>query len=207
MESFIKAGHIEPSVIIFDVFGTLVKIEERRTPYRNLMKWLKENGRKPKPDDAKFIMSQNLNFTELVTLLGVNIPDQFMQELEHDLDEELRSIVLYEDTLATLEELKKLGFRLALCSNLAMPYGKVVSSLLPSLDAYAWSYEVGTIKPESKIYQYLIDQLECHAKDVLFIGDTPLADYSGPNEFGMSARLIDRKNGQKLVDILADIIR
>ena len=45
------------------------------------------------------------------------------------------------------------------------------------------------------------------AKDVLFIGDTPLADYSGPNEFGMSACLIDHKNGQKLVDVLADIIR
>ena len=27
MESFIKAGHIEPSVIIFDVFGKLVKID------------------------------------------------------------------------------------------------------------------------------------------------------------------------------------
>ena len=37
MESFIKAGHIEPSVIIFDVFGTLVNIEERRSPYRKLM--------------------------------------------------------------------------------------------------------------------------------------------------------------------------
>ena len=171
------------------------------------MKWLKENGRQPKPDDAKFIMSQNLNFTELVTLLGVNIPDQFMQELEHDLDEELRSIVLYEDTLSTLEELKKLGFKLALCSNLAMPYGKVVSSLLPTLNAYAWSYEVGAIKPESQIYQYLIDQLGCHAKEVLFIGDTPLADFNGPNEFGMSARLIDRKNGQKLADVLFDIIQ
>lgn len=32
MESFIKAGHIEPSVIVFDVFGTLVKIGERRSP-------------------------------------------------------------------------------------------------------------------------------------------------------------------------------
>ena len=207
MKSSIKASHIEPSVIIFDVFGTLVKIEERRTPYRNLMKWLKENGRKPRPDDAKFIMSHSLNFTELVTLLGANIPDQFIQELERDLDEELRSIVLYEDTLSTLEELKKLGFRLALCSNLAMPYGKVISSLLPSLDAYAWSYEVGAIKPELQIYQYLIDKLKCHAKDVLFIGDTLLADYSGPNEFGMSARLIDRKNGQKLADVLVDIIR
>lgn len=92
MESFIKAGHIEPSVIIFDVFGTLVKIEERRSPYRKLMKWLKENGRQPKPDDAKFIMTHNLNLAELAKRLAVNIPDQFLQELEHDLDEELRSI-------------------------------------------------------------------------------------------------------------------
>ena len=206
MESFIKAGHIEPSVIIFDVFGTLVKIGERRSPYRKLIKWLKENERQPKPDDAKFIMSQNLSFTELVKLLGINIPDQLLQELEHDLNDELQSIVLYEDTLSTLEELKELGFRLALCSNLAMPYGKVVSSLLPNIDTYAWSYEVGAIKPESQIYQYLIDQLECRAKDVLFIGDTPLADYSGPNEFGMSARLIDRKSGQKLTDVLSDIL-
>jgi hypothetical protein len=34
-----------------------------------------------------------------------------------------------------------------------------------------------------------------------------LADFNGPNEFGMSARLIDRKNGQKLADVLFDIIR
>ena len=155
-------------------------------------------------------MSHNLNLAELAKRLAVNIPDQFLQqflqELEHDLDEELRSIRLYEDTLSTLEELKKLGFRLALCSNLAMPYGKIVSSFLPSLDAYAWSYGVGAIKPESQIYQYLIDKLQCHAKDILFIGDTLLADYSGPNEFCMSARLIDRKNGQKLADVLNDIL-
>lgn len=67
------------------------------------MKWLKENGRQPKPDDAKFIMTQNLNFTELVKLLGINVSDQLLQEIEHDLDEELRSIILYEDRLSTLE--------------------------------------------------------------------------------------------------------
>jgi HAD superfamily hydrolase (TIGR01549 family) len=207
MESSLKAAHIQPSIIVFDVFGTLVKIGERRFPYRNLMKWLKQNGRKPKHDDAKLIMSHNLDFTELAKLLRADIPNELLQELKSDLNKELQSIVLYEDTLSTLEELKKLGFKLALCSNLAMPYGKVVSSLLPTLNAYAWSYEVGAIKPESQIYQYLIDQLGCHAKEVLFIGDTPLADFNGPNEFGMSARLIDRKNGQKLADVLFDIIR
>ena len=51
-------------------------------------------------------MSHNLNLAELAKQLAVNIPDQFLQELEHDLDEELRSIRLYEDTLSTLEELK-----------------------------------------------------------------------------------------------------
>ncbi len=142
------------------------------------MKWLKDNGRQPQPDDAKFIMSHNLNLAELAKRLAVNIPDQFLQELEHDLDKELRSIRLYEDTLSTLEELKKLGFRLALCSNLAMPYGKIVSLIsYLLLDAYAWSYEVGAIKPESKILSItLIDQstMSCQAQTVLFIGDTAL---------------------------------
>lgn len=72
------------------------------------MKWLKENGRQPKPDDAKFIMPQNLSFTELVKLLAINIPNQLLQELEHDLNDELKSIVLYEDKLSPLEELKEL---------------------------------------------------------------------------------------------------
>ena len=206
MESSLKAAHIQPSIIVFDVFGTLVKIGARRFPYRNLMKWLKQNGRKPNPDDAKLIMSHNLDFIELAMLLRTDIPKQLLKELKSDLNEELQSIVLYEDTLSTLEELKKLGFKLALCSNLAMPYGEVVSSLLPTLDAYAWSYEVAAIKPEPKIYQSLIDQLDCQASEVLFIGDTALADFTGPTTFGMSARLINRNNGQTLAEVLNDIL-
>jgi len=124
------------------------------------------------------------------------IPDQLHQELVSDLEIELRSITLYEDTLSALEKLRNLGFRLALCLNLAMPYGESVFHMLPIFDVYAWSYEVGAIKPDVQIYQYLIDELGCQAKDVLFIGDTPLADVTGPTEFGMSAGLINRRNGQ-----------
>ncbi len=115
MELFIKASHIEPSVIIFDVFGTLVKIGERRSPYRKLMKWLKENGRQPKPDDAQIYYVPQFEFGRACKAISSKYPGQFLQELRHDLDEELRSIRLYEDTLSTLEELKKLGFRLAVC--------------------------------------------------------------------------------------------
>lgn len=195
-----------PTIIIFDVFGTLVKIGERRSPYRKMMRWLRENGRKPQPNDAATIMSVNvIDFSEIAELFGKSIPDVLLQELNTDLEVELKSMVLYEDTLSTLDELKHAGFKIGLCSNLAAPYGQVVDLMLPKLDVYAWSYAVGAIKPDTHIYQYLLDQLSCNAKDILFIGDTPLADVDGPIQFGMSARLIDRKCGQTLMDIITGI--
>lgn len=78
--------------------------------------------------------------------------------------------------------------------------------MLPNLDAYALSYQVGAIKPNPRIYQSLLDQIGCAVHEVLFVGDTLLADVTGPSSFGMSARLIDRKNGQNLQDVLADLI-
>lgn len=197
---------IDYKVIAFDVFGTLVKVEPNRSPYKKLMKWLKEQGRKPAPDDATVILSTFGGFTEVAKLFGKDIPAQLLQELNEDLRDDLRAITLYEDTTSTLERLRQSGFKLALCSNLAKPYGEAVFSMLPKLEAYAWSYEVGSIKPEPQIYQCLIDQLNCEAEEILFIGDTPIADVSGPIAFGMSARLIDRKNGQKFSDILCDLL-
>ena len=63
---------------------------------------------------------------------------------------------------------------------------------------------MGAIKPDPQIYQHLIDQLWCTADEVLFIGDTPLADVEGPSNFGMLARLINRKDGQTLNDVLPE---
>lgn len=132
----------------------------------------------------------------------MQIPPQVVEQLQLDLGLELKSICLYDDTLMMLDKLKAQGFKLAVCSNLATPYGKVAATLLPVFDAYAWSYEVGAIKPDPKIYQHIVDQLACQAEDVLFIGDTPLADVQGPTAFGMSARLIDRRRGQQFSDVL-----
>ena len=60
-------------------------------------------------------------------------------------------------------------------------------------------------KPNPKIYEVVLEKVGCEAHEVLFVGDTLLADVSGPRSQGMSARLIDRKNGQNLHDLLADL--
>ena len=196
---------MKTSVIVFDAFGTLVEIGDRLSPYRNLMTWIRESGRRPEPEDAATIMSRPLGFAGVAAAFNAAPPIANLAAWERDLHRELNSIKLFADSLPVLTQLRAKGYRIGLCSNLAAPYGPPVKALLPPLDVYAWSYEAGAVKPDAAIYQYLIEQLGCAAADVLFIGDTPSADVAGPIAFGMSARLIDRAAGQTLADVLQDL--
>lgn len=193
----------QPKVIIFDAFGTLVKIGESRSPYRKLMKWLKENGRKPSTQDAKIIMSHAVNIEQLVRHFGCVVPVQLLNEINDDLQFELNTIELYEDTLPILQNLKDQGFQIALCSNLAMPYGKKLKTLLPSIfDTVVFSYEVGAIKPEYQIYDVIKAHFGCEFSEMLFIGDHPILDVKMPISLGMQARLIERNHSQSLKEVL-----
>ncbi|AVI37972.1 hypothetical protein CSB68_2649 [Acinetobacter baumannii] len=51
-----------------------------------------------------------------------------------------------------------------------------------------------------------MNQLKCRPNEVIFIGDTQIADVDGPQELGMSAQIIDRRNGEKLANVLKGLI-
>ena len=184
--------------VVFDLFGTLMQIGDRRSPYRLLMQWMRDAGRRPLPDDAARLMSQPVPLSGVGALFDVDIPDDILIAAQLASDEELKSLRLFTDTVATVARLRDTGVRVGLCSNLALPYGDAAKALLPKLDGYTWSYEAGAVKPDPAIYRHVLDQLGCEPHEVLFIGDTPVADVDGPRAFGMSARLIDRKSGQSL---------
>lgn len=196
-----------PNVIVFDAFGTLVKIGESRSPYRKLMKWLKSNGRKPSAQDAKIIMSNSVDIAQLSRLFGAELPEQLLKEINNDLELELSTIELYEDTVPTLQILKESSFKIALCSNLARPYGEQLRKIFPDFfDAVVFSYEVGAIKPEQQIYEGLQAYFGCEFSEMLFIGDHLILDVKTPLSLGMSARLIERHKNQKLLDVMGDLI-
>lgn len=196
-----------PKVIVFDAFGTLVKIGESRSPYRKLMKWLKSNGRNPSAQDAKIIMSNPVDVAQLAKIFGADLPEQLLKEINHDLQLELSTIQLYEDTVPTLQILKESGFKIALCSNLAMPYGEQLRKLLPDVfDTVAFSYEVGAIKPDHQIYDVIQTYFGCDFSGMLFIGDHPILDVETPLSLGMSARLIERQKNQKLLSVIQELI-
>lgn len=152
-------------------------------------------------------MSNPVDFAKLAKIFGAELPEQLLKEINSDLQLELSTIELYEDTVPTLQTLKERGYKIALCSNLAMPYGEQLRKLLPDiLDAVIFSYEVGAIKPEHQIYDEIQAHCGCEFSEMLFIGDNPILDVETPLSLGMSARLIERHKNQKLLDIIGDLI-
>lgn len=173
--------------VAFDVYGTLVHFTDPRRPYKTLLSTLSDLGRTPRASDGARVMSSDVGLAAAAELLGMKLPSDVLQALIADLEAELASVRLFDDALPTIAALQRRGIRVGLCSNLAAPYAAPVEALLPPLDAYAWSFAVGAVKPEPRMYAHLCQALDAAPGEVLMVGDTLLADYEGPRLHGLQA--------------------
>lgn len=182
--------------VVFDIFGTLVQKNLGRNPYLQLFRLAKNAGRKPKADDAIHVMTHSFGIVETAAWLGLSLPIETLAAIESDMQADLDEIQLYGDARAALLKARKLGLRIGVCSNLAAPYGTRVRALLHGdVDEFVFSFSVGAVKPASEIYTAVCDELGLSSSDILFIGDTHVADVAGPRENGMKALHLAR-NGE-----------
>ncbi|XZG69346.1 HAD family hydrolase [Chitinibacteraceae bacterium HSL-7] len=193
--------------VVFDAFGTLLAMGHGHRPYLQLMRALRASGRAPRPDDARTVLTFNGPPEALAAHLGYRLTPEEQASIEHALAADLAQIALYDDVKPALAWLNASGIRLALCSNLAQPYGAAVDQWLPALDAYALSFQLGCIKPEPAIYAHVLEALQLPASACLFVGDTPAADVTGPQAAGMAALQICRQGGPALMVQLKAALR
>lgn len=180
--------------VVFDVYDTIVEINDKRAPYKKLFRLLAKKGRVPLQSDAAQLMTTPADLFETAKLFGYELSEQELFPIQTALESEISSISVYPDALETLQALKNAGLKLGLCSNLALPYANPIMRLLPiSLDAYVWSFDGGAIKPDPKIYLKVCDALDLEPTKILFVGDTLLADYIGPRSVGMNSVHLCRK--------------
>jgi len=180
-------------VVIFDLFGTLIKFGVQHHPFRQLLKWARQNGRQVRPDDARMIMTINGDVNAISYGLDIKPPPELVQEIEAQIEDELSSLTLFDDVIPTFNALQSRCIRIGLCSNLAQPYGAVIGKLLADFDLEQFlSYESGAIKPEAQIYESILNRFNCESEQCLLIGDTFDADYAGPTAVGMKALHLTR---------------
>lgn len=183
--------------IVFDAFGTLIRYTTRTAPYGGLAD---ADGRLV---DRLACLTRNVPMATFAVELGT---EASLDVMEADLAEELSGLRLFPEVPDVLAKARAAGLRLAVCSNLAYEYGPAVRGLVPELDAYVLSYEVGVAKPHPTMYRLACAELGCAPAEAVFVGDSKRCDFEGPQAFGMQARWLDRRGGQSLVDALKGVI-
>lgn len=199
-----------PALIVFDLYGTLVQFGIKHHPFRKILLWAREQGRSPKPDDARKLMTVDKDCGELLATLGIFPPANMLAQLHQEIQEELASLTLFDDVLPALNVLANQEIPLAICSNLAKPYGAVIDQLLPQFNfARHLSYEIGAIKPDREMYESIITDTGLTPDQIIFIGDTSLADYEGPTKFGFHAKHLVRgkPSGMNSIALLTEVLQ
>lgn len=173
-----------PRAIVFDCYGTLLRIADQRRPYLRLAEIAA--GRL---DPSPMIVPLSLADVIARNIVPIDISKTELAALEQDFEAEIASVVPIADALDVLSRLRKSGYRLAVASNLAPPYATPVRQLLGTLvDVQGFSFEVGAVKPSPLIYNEVCNRLNVRPEDTLMIGDSMRNDYRGAIAAGLKAR-------------------
>lgn len=173
-------------MIVFDVFGTLLEISDRRKSFAHV---------KRKMDPQMAARFRQLAMTTTMTLTEI---DSELQSGTTTADLALAQIKIAREVASTrirpgvLEMLLALPVPYAICSNLSFDYVAALSAF-PDIkpEFRILSCHAGCMKPDPEIYDLAIRSAGVPAGRILFVGDTPAADIDGPTKAGMRAMHID----------------
>lgn len=192
------------SAILFDAFGTVIDIEHRYYPYRMLLRLGIRQGQKFGPEALRQLMVFNGCLMDAADLLGIRVTVGDLDAIQDALESELASCLPFQDAVEAIAMLKAEGIRIGICSNLAQAYGASVRRHFPTVDAFAFSYEVGVMKPDPFIYHTLCQSLGVvptrdwkrgGQASVMMVGNSPRCDRDGPSVIGIPGYLL-RRNTQ-----------
>jgi HAD superfamily hydrolase (TIGR01509 family) len=173
-------------VVVFDVFGTLLEISDRRRPFAHVK-------RKMDPEKARrfrrLAMTTTMRWTEIDAELqiGTTTADLALAQIEI-----AREVASTRIRPGVLEILLALRVPYAICSNLSFDYVPALSAF-PDIkpEFRILSCHAGCMKPDPEIYDLVIRSAGVPAGRILFTGDTLAADIEGPLLAGMRAMHID----------------
>jgi HAD superfamily hydrolase (TIGR01549 family) len=175
---------IMTKAVVFDAYGTIVKIAKRTHPYKQLKSLAGVSGFDINP------LTSSITFEECAELLGVHL---LSTKLLKDLEKEIKAVKEFPEVMGVLDILRSRGKKLVVCSNLAQPYAQPIIDIFgDKFDHYVWSFEVGYSKPQKEIYEAVEARLGMSGKDIHMVGDTYKADVEGPRELGWTSTLLDR---------------
>jgi len=200
--------------VIFDMYDTLLRIQHRG-PWRKFFRAAADKGRcigLGSLDIARASLFVQTHLGAPAEVAVQAVVDQLpgidlgmlesllsSQAFEREVFAEVASAELFPETRDSLTQLRKAGFKVGLVSNLASPYAAALEAcgIQNLFDVMVFSFQEGLAKGQPGnlgIYQRAHERLSVPLAECLFVGDSVVADYSGPIEAGMQAVHLDRSS-------------
>ncbi|MGD0781008.1 MAG: HAD family hydrolase [Dehalococcoidales bacterium] len=104
------------------------------------------------------------------------------------------NLVLFDDVMPALDDLKKRSLKLGLISNIEQNMTATLDKLGLSseLDIVVTSHNAGFTKPQPEIFQYALKKSGVNPAEAVYVGDQYQVDVIGARGAGMQGILLDR---------------
>lgn len=194
-------------LIIFDLWQTLADRDIPNDPIWDMMKVtnisldrvsftrLSEKSLQTKKWDSK-----NKAYTQLCKDLGIPTTDANVKAMQAVRDKIERHTVLFVFVIELLTKLRSKGYKIGLISNssiFAFESVRDQTNLLDYIDYPVFSFQVGAVKPDPKIYKKFLEVSKVKPEETLMIGDKLQEDVMIPRSLGFNA--IQFKDYQSLI--------
>lgn len=210
---------MKPKVVTFDCANTLVRV--RWTPAVFALECARAAGLELSEDEAskysRMLRSRWLEYEEVNQTRDPVLGDAFWVRLTQDWLGEIGqpasfvSLIvqaapevlygkgadmfeLFDDVLPTLDALDGLGIRMGVISNWDYSLHRVLGylNIHHRFEYVVASLEEGVEKPHPRLFELTLGRFGVERSEAVHVGDDPLDDLRGAQEFGMRAYLIDR---------------
>ena len=198
-------------LVVFDLWQTLAF---RDVNYSTTSRMLEETGAKiPKEKFVKLFESSIQTrkwvskldaYKNLCKKMGLETTGKNVKRLMEIRDYAEERTKEFGHSVPLLKQLQRQGLKTGLLSNtsvFALKQVRKKTRILDFIDYPVFSFEVGAIKPDKRMFKEVLKRAKCRPEDALMIGDKPNDDVIPAQKIGMNAILF--KDSKQLKKDLA----
>jgi len=143
---------------------------------------------------TKFVDKESY-FKTVIKGIGLSYTPENIKDIVAIFETERKKEKIHPDAEKVLTEFKSKGYKIGLISNIANPDFDLIapSSLKKYFDAIIFSYEIGIIKPDPKIFELCLQKLNAQPSETLIIGNSFKSDIMGAKALGINGILIAKE--------------
>ncbi|OGN96078.1 MAG: hypothetical protein A2Y89_04610 [Chloroflexi bacterium RBG_13_51_18] len=125
---------------------------------------------------------------------GITAEEKVVLNLLGMMQQAKMDLVLFDDVLKALDDLKKRGLKLGLISNIERDMSATLEKLGLStrLDIVVTSQDAGFTKPQPEIFLHALKQANVKPNEAVYVGDQYQVDVIGASAAGIKGVLLDR---------------